>query len=376
MFSQLRQCLDAAEAKARDFDELQSSLQIAQQEVQRLEQLVQTQQRQLDSFSAQDQLVSQLTRQVAAQSQALDQLEASARRQEKQIDSAQAQTSAVQQELGQRRKRIQNLEADSALKVQKVEHLEHRLQECRRTCSLVTSHTRRLEEQLHEQEAEQPYGQQNQSLQTTTPPLFGPTNSETKMSAEVPDHDSSLAEGAAGLLAITSTADRSQNIQSKADAQQNVEDQYGCNISPPHADTTGRGMSQEPRAESAPRRQSCIIIGRHPDTPSEVPVVCRQLTGTMLLSDCCQQLRIRYNGSELAPPDFEAAAGCSKGKNWKANIKVQGSNGRNQMLKLWLPGLLQLMGDHSKTTVIKETKINELLDQETGLRILPSEHLA
>lgn len=74
---------------------------------------------------------------------------------------------------------------------------------------------------------------------------------------------------------------------------------------------------QEPRAESAPRRQSCIIVGRHPGTPSEVPVVCRQLTGTMLLSDCCQQLRIRYNGSELAPPDFEAAAGCSKGKNWK-----------------------------------------------------------
>ena len=35
-------------------------------------------------------------------------------------------------------------------------------------------------------------------------------------------------------------------LQSKADAQQNVEDQYGCNISPPHADTTGRGMSQVP----------------------------------------------------------------------------------------------------------------------------------
>jgi hypothetical protein len=70
-----------------------------------------------------------------------------------------------------------------------------------------------LEKQLDEQEAEQPYGQQNQSLQTATPPLFGPTNSETNMSAEVPDHDSSLAEGAAGLLAINSTADRSQNIQ-------------------------------------------------------------------------------------------------------------------------------------------------------------------
>lgn len=78
MFSQFRQFLDAAEAKARGFDELQSSPQTAQQEVQRLEQLVQTQQRQLDSFSTQDQLVSQLTRQVAAQSQALEQLEASA----------------------------------------------------------------------------------------------------------------------------------------------------------------------------------------------------------------------------------------------------------------------------------------------------------
>lgn len=54
----------------------------------------------------------------------------------------------------------------------------------------------------------------------------------------------------------------------------------------------------------------------------------------------------------------------------QANIKVQGSNGRNQMLKLWLPGLMQLMGDHSKTAVIKGTHIDELLDPETGLRIL------
>ena len=74
---------------------------------------------------------------------------------------------------------------------------------------------------------------------------------------------------------------------------------------------------REPTAESAHRRTSYNIIGRHPDIPSEVPVVCRQLTGTLLLRDCFQQLRIRYNGSEVAPPDFEAAAGCSKSKNWK-----------------------------------------------------------
>ena len=74
---------------------------------------------------------------------------------------------------------------------------------------------------------------------------------------------------------------------------------------------------RKPTAESAHRRTSYNIIGRHPDTPSEVPVVFRQLTGTLLLRDCFQQLRIRYNGSEVAPPDFQAAAGCSKSKNWK-----------------------------------------------------------
>lgn len=60
----------------------------------------------------------------------------------------------------------------------------------------------------------------------------------------------------------------------------------------------------------------------------------------------------------------------------QANIKVRGSNGRHQMLKLWLPGLIQLTGDHSKTTVVKETNINELLDQQTGLRMLPNKPFA
>ena len=53
----------------------------------------------------------------------------------------------------------------------------------------------------------------------------------------------------------------------------------------------------------------------------------------------------------------------------QANIKVLGSNGRNQMLKFWLPGLLQLVGDHSKTAVSKDSEISSLLDAETGLRI-------
>ncbi len=43
------------------------------------------------------------------------------------------------------------------------------------------------------------------------------------------------------------------------------------------------------------------------------------------------------------------------------------------MLKVWLPGLIQLMGDHSKAAVIKDTAISELLDAETGLRIIVNE---
>lgn len=38
------------------------------------------------------------------------------------------------------------------------------------------------------------------------------------------------------------------------------------------------------------------------------------------------------------------------------------------MLKVWLPGLVQLVGDHTRTAVAKETAIANLLDAKTGLR--------
>ena len=69
---------------------------------------------------------------------------------------------------------------------------------------------------MHKQEAEQTDGQQNRSLQTATQPLYGPTNIETDTSAELPVHDDSLPEGAASLLAKTSTADISQNTEASA----------------------------------------------------------------------------------------------------------------------------------------------------------------
>ena len=70
-----------------------------------------------------------------------------------------------------------------------------------------------------------------------------------------------------------------------------------------------------------PKRASCLIIGRHPQVPREVRVVCKQLTGILQLGDCCSHLNIKAQGSKImTPPEFEAAAGCSKGKNWKVSF--------------------------------------------------------
>ncbi len=70
-----------------------------------------------------------------------------------------------------------------------------------------------------------------------------------------------------------------------------------------------------------PKRASCLIIGRHPQVPREVRVVCKQLTGILQLGDCCSHLNIKTQGSKImTPPEFEAAAGCSKGKNWKVSF--------------------------------------------------------
>ena len=70
------------------------------------------------------------------------------------------------------------------------------------------------------------------------------------------------------------------------------------------------------------KRMPCLIIGRHPEAPKEVSVVCKQISGSLLLGDVKQELRIRSHTEGrpvLSPADFEATAGCSKGKNWKVS---------------------------------------------------------
>ena len=69
----------------------------------------------------------------------------------------------------------------------------------------------------------------------------------------------------------------------------------------------------------------CLIISRHPQLPREVLVMCKQITGTLLLGDVRQELKVRVNihGSPImSPSEFEAAAGCSKGKNWKVGYRA------------------------------------------------------
>lgn len=107
-----------------------------------------------------------------------------------------------------------------------------------------------------------------------------------------------------------------------------------------------------------------------------------QSTEQVMYVYCCNRSKEAINGcekrKEMTTP--RNIPGCPKSTGvilfarvLQANIKVQGSNGRNQMLKVWLPGLMQLVGDHAKAAVAKDAQISTLLDSQSGLRILVSE---
>ena len=138
LFSHFKELLDTAEAKITGYDELQTSLLNEKRLVQQLRQALQTQQRQIDAFVTQDALVSQLTRQLAAQWQTMEQLEANRQQQVQQSQSLQAQASASQRELGQTQR---GLEQENRRKQQKIEQLEQQLEDYKAFCSYVMSQT-------------------------------------------------------------------------------------------------------------------------------------------------------------------------------------------------------------------------------------------
>lgn len=141
LFSQLKELLDTAEAKSTGYDDLQLSLQNEKRSVEQLRRALETQQRQIDSFVTQDVLVSQLTSQLAVQSKAIEQMEARLQQQEQLYYSAQTQATASQQELGHKRKRIQELELEGSSKQQKIEQLGEQLADYKDICSYVMTHT-------------------------------------------------------------------------------------------------------------------------------------------------------------------------------------------------------------------------------------------
>ncbi|KAA6427373.1 MAG: hypothetical protein FRX49_02037 [Trebouxia sp. A1-2] len=297
LFAQFKQLLEAAEAKVTGYDELHALLQNEQRSVGQLERALQLQQRHIDRFTAQDLLLAQLTQQMGIQAQALEQLQNTCRHQKQQLASAKAEASQLQQEVGHRRKRIEALEWHGACQEQSISKLEHRVHEYKRICAYVARESQDIDFAVEQSNIKSP-DQLSSDL--------AETEAGTNVAKDL--QDSSLAEGAAGLLAMTtSTADRLRDAQcARHDA--------------------GLQQSSDGQLEHA--------------------------------------LRLPMVNTESSNKEY-----CGS----LANIKVQGSNGRNQMLKVWLPGLMQLVGDHAKAAVARDAHISTLLDPQSGLRILPSE---
>lgn len=137
LFAHFKQLLEAAEAKVTGYDELHALLQNEQRSVGQLERALQLQQRHIDRFTAQDLLLAQLTQQMAIQSQALEQLQKTCRQQNQQLSAVKSEALTYQQEVGQKRKRIEGLESHKACQEQSIGKLEQKIQEYKRICSFV-----------------------------------------------------------------------------------------------------------------------------------------------------------------------------------------------------------------------------------------------
>ncbi|KAL0027597.1 hypothetical protein WJX79_000635 [Trebouxia sp. C0005] len=287
LFSQLKELLDTAEAKSIGYDDLQLSLQNEKRSVEQLRRALETQQRQIDNFVTQDVLVLQLTSQLAAQSKAIEQMEGRLQQQEQLYNSAQMQATASQQELGHKRKRIQELELEGSSKQQNIEQLGEQLADYKDVCSYVMTHTQRLQHQHRShsiQASEQQHLQQQAEeaeAEADSPVPTAAISQVVSSGAEGAVPDNSLAEGAAGLLAMTSTADKT-DLQVETEPQQSSdheEQERPHYLIPSNLNLIDRDVNaQEPRADFVTKRASCVIIGRHPQVPREL-AAARAKTG-------------------------------------------------------------------------------------------------
>ncbi|KAL3142048.1 hypothetical protein ABBQ32_004678 [Trebouxia sp. C0010 RCD-2024] len=344
--SQLIVLLQKGHGNLPGFDELWTRQRTEEQLTQELHG-AQQQQREHEKWVAQELLLAQLAQQLAIYAQDLHHLRGICQHQDSRVSAVQQHAAQLEQQLGQKHHRIEQLEQDSTARDQHIVDLEVRLHKYRSLCAYVTTSAQEIE------------GQDDPRRNCAVPAKAG------LLSATIAE---TTAQGSSGALSgsdMMSDPGSSQQFlphRSSLEADQSMDTGQ-------HQSASGM---QELKNTPWLKRMPCLIIGRHPHAPREVPVVCKQITGSLLLGNVREELRIKPNSPQtpavLSPSEFEAAAGCSKGKNWKANIRVVGSNGCTQMLKIWLPGLMQLVGDHAKVA-IADVDISTLLDAESGLRI-------
>ncbi|KAL0018893.1 hypothetical protein WJX77_004011, partial [Trebouxia sp. C0004] len=145
--TQLLSVLQRAHGVLPGYDEIAARQSINQHQVQQLHSGQQLQQQQRDKWVAQELLVTQLTQQLAAYAEALEQLHNICQQQELRVRAVQTHASGLQQQLGQKHKRIHELQSDSLSKDNKIQDLEAKLKKYRKLCSYVTANSQELEHQ-------------------------------------------------------------------------------------------------------------------------------------------------------------------------------------------------------------------------------------
>ena len=112
-------------------------------ERQRVEQSLKGSPRQLSPEHAerlvtQELLVSQMSQQLASYSEGLEQLHSLCLRQEQRVSCIENHAAALERQLGQKAKRISDLETDDTSKKRQIQSLQQQLQKYKSICSYVT----------------------------------------------------------------------------------------------------------------------------------------------------------------------------------------------------------------------------------------------
>lgn len=96
------------------------------------------QQEQIERFAAQELLVSHMTQQLSTYSQGLEQLHSICLKQEQRVSCIENHAAELERQVGQKAKRITDLEVDDVSKTSQLQGLELQVQKYKKICSYVT----------------------------------------------------------------------------------------------------------------------------------------------------------------------------------------------------------------------------------------------